>query len=230
MSPRRAPPLVPFTRPSESSKVRGIAVLVVDPSLASASCEAGLRGLPAGSGRTGLFIQAASSLELRAAAEFDPSRTALRCPRRAERLDPDEHTLLGFLPLQRSRRRAATCAGFTSPDCAAPPGFSRPLDALIPPVAVPVLFHTGDAPGVRPSEGFPSRRRSPSRRSLPLLTSLSTAVVRPSEREPGPRCRSTSSSLARSDAVRLARGRGLSHARLQGFELVLEVRTPVSGG
>lgn len=106
---------------------------------------------------------------------------------------------------------------------------SRPLDALIPPETVPVLFHTGGTLGVHPSEGFPPSRRDTSRCPLPLLASLST--VARGGRPSSVRVRVTARRRPRSEErfFRHARGRGRVRARLQGFQLVLGVRTSVGG-
>jgi hypothetical protein len=86
------------------------------------------------------------------------------------------HTLLGFLPLQRFRNRAATDAGFASPGSRCVFGLSQPLDALFRPEPRRSCFVPAALMGFPLQRFVPSRRRDTSRRPLPLLTFLSTTA------------------------------------------------------
>jgi hypothetical protein len=70
--------------------------------------------------------------------------------------------------LRRLRTEAATNTRLTTPGCAAPSGFLNLLTRYSAP-ALPALFHAGNAPGLSPTEGFPSDSRHASRRALSLL-------------------------------------------------------------
>jgi hypothetical protein len=102
-----------------------------------------------------------------------PARVALNnVPR-------DGHTLLGFLPLQRFRNRAATDAGFASPGSGCVFGLSQPPDALFRPGPRRSCLVPAALMGFPLQRFVPSRRRVASRRPLPLLASLSTMAHGP---------------------------------------------------
>jgi hypothetical protein len=61
---------------------------------------------------------------------------------------------MGFRTLRRLRKRAATCTGFASSGCAAPPGFLSLL-ALYSARNLLALFHASNALGLRAFRGFP---------------------------------------------------------------------------
>jgi hypothetical protein len=70
-----------------------------------------------------------------------------------------------------------------------PSGFGYPRDGLLPRKAGPVLFHTGSAPGIRPSELFPPDRcptRSRAGRTrMPFLIPDDAASRRPGPESSG---------------------------------------------
>jgi len=154
-----------------------------------------------------------------------PARPAAH---RTRRRAAGGRTLLGFGPLQRFRKRAATCAGFASPGCAASPRF---LGAL-------TLSSAHDPAGLvsyrRRSWGFPFRGLFLPGAVRPLGLPAPPDVVVDRRIASAVRVRSDSAPPCerRRSGERgpVTQGCGPGRARLQGFALVLEVRTPVPWG
>jgi len=175
------------------------------------------------------WIRAGSSRGLRSAPEYDPCRTARLSARRAEQHarrrahSPGVSSPTAFKVAGSDRRRACLtrlCCVFR---------LSRPPDALIPPETVPVLSHTGDAHGVRPSEVRSFRAPE----HLSAFPAPPGVVVDGRTRrlsEPGPCCAAAGQRSCSEEPVRrFARVRSRCRARLQGFQPDPEVRTPLSG-
>lgn len=128
------------------------------------------------------WLRTGSSRGLRSAPEYDPCRTARRTARRAEQHarrrahSPGVSSPSAFEVAGSDRRRvclARLCCVFR---------LSQPLDALFRPKPCRSCFIPATLVGFALQRFVPSGRRSTSRRSLPLLTSLSTGArgVRPS--------------------------------------------------
>jgi hypothetical protein len=127
----------------------------------------------------------------------------------------DEHTLLGFLPLQRFRNRAATGTGIASPGYAASSDFFSPLtpcSARDPAGLVSYRLR---------SWGFPFRGLSLPGAGMPFGVLAPPGVVvdgrtrRSSKSGPATRHRGGRSAPKSGGAV--AQGRGRGRTRLQGF-------------
>jgi hypothetical protein len=134
----------------------------------------------------------------------------------------------------------ATCTGLACPGCAASPGFLGRLTLSSPHHPAGLVSYRRHSWG-SPFRGFPFR--SPGRLSAPLaprgvsLSTFARQVMLPEHRVAVARVRARSvirvaarrPCPARERLRRRARGRGRFRARLQGFQLVSEVRTPVGG-
>jgi len=160
VSPRRFLPLLQFAGPSESSRARGITLLVRRflPDLRR-------RGKPGS--RPSRSFRASRTTRGRENADCilpwtslcsrvwpGPNRLATRRP--LSRAVPGGVRLSrGFSPLQRMRQREATYAGFASPGCAAPSGFLS-LVTRSSSRSRAALFHAATLVGFSPSEVSPS--------------------------------------------------------------------------
>jgi hypothetical protein len=65
---------------------------------------------------------------------------------------------MGLRSLQHIRIRRSTGRGLSPARFVPPSGFGYPLDGLLPSYPAPVLFRTGSAPGINPSELSPRGR------------------------------------------------------------------------
>jgi hypothetical protein len=107
-----------------------------------------VRGLPTAAAATTFDGCRGPLPDSRSSSEYD--RSGVRFRPQADAASP------GFLSPSAHEATGSDCPGFASPGYAASPGFFT----LLPPCSSrppPALFQTGNAPGVVPSGGFPSR-------------------------------------------------------------------------
>lgn len=107
-----------------------------------------VRGLPTAAAATTFEGCRGPLPDSRSSSEYD--RSGVRLRPQADAASP------GFLSPSAHEATGSDCPGFASPGYAASPGFPTLLTPCSsrPP---PALFQTGNAPGVVPSGGFPSR-------------------------------------------------------------------------